>query len=90
MAEKHGNIRSRIAGELAATVAGLVARKVISLAWTRITGKVPPDDPHDPRVGLREAIGFTIVMGVGMELTRLLALRATVKGLAGDPAEPAD
>jgi hypothetical protein len=90
MADKHGNIRSRIAGELAATAAGLIARKVITLAWTRITGKVPPDDPRDPQVGLREAIGFTIVMGVGMELTRLLALRATVKGLAGDPAEPAE
>jgi hypothetical protein len=89
MAKKHGNIRSRIAGELAAAAAGIVARKVITLAWTRITGKVPPDDPHDPRVGLREAIGFTVVMGVGMELTRLLAMRVTVKGLAGDPAEPA-
>jgi Protein of unknown function (DUF4235) len=87
MADKHGNIRSRIAGELAAAAAGIVARKVITLAWTRITGKVPPDDPHDPRVGLREAVGFTVVMGVGMELTRLLAMRATVKGFAPGPAE---
>jgi Protein of unknown function (DUF4235) len=89
MAEKHGDMRTRIAGGIAAAAAGFVARKVITFAWTRITGKVPPDDPQDPQVALAEAIGFAVVMGVGMEVARLLATRATVKHLAADTEEPA-
>ena len=90
MAEKHGDLRTRIAGGLAAAAAGFVARKVITFAWTRITGKVPPDDPQDPQVAVAEAIGFAVVMGVGMEVARLLATRAAVKRLAAHPTEPAD
>ncbi len=90
MARKHGDIRTRIAGGLAAAAAGFFARKVITAAWTRITGKVPPDDPHDPEVAVSEAIGFAVVLGVGMEVARLLATRAAVKRLAASPAEPAD
>lgn len=89
MAEKHGDIRVRIAGGLAAAAAGFCTRKLITFAWTRVTGKVPPDDPHDPQVAMAEAIGFAIVMGVGMEVARLLAMRAAVKMLTA-PAEPAD
>jgi hypothetical protein len=90
MAKKHGDTRVRIAGGLAATAAGLCARRVINFAWTRVTGKLPPEDPHDPEVTVREAIGFAIVMGVGMEIARLLAARAAIKLLAAAPAEPAD
>ena len=50
MAEKQGDLRSRTVGWLAAAAAGFVARKVTIFAWTRITGKVPPDDPQDPEV----------------------------------------
>ncbi len=90
MAQKHGDIRTRIAGGIAAAGAGFVARKVITFAWTRITGKQPPDDPGDPQVAVTEAIGFAVVMGVGMEVARLLATRATVRRLAADPAKSAD
>ena len=89
MAEKHGDIRTRIAGGIAAAAAGFVARKTIIFAWTRITGKTPPDDPKDPQVALAEAIGFAVVMGVGMEVARLLATRAAARKLAAHPAEPA-
>lgn len=90
MAAKRGDVRTRIVGGLAATAAGFCARKVIDFAWTRITGKVPPDDPRDPQVALAEAVGFAVVMGVGMELARLLATRAVVKRMTDSAAEPAD
>jgi Protein of unknown function (DUF4235) len=90
MAEKRGDIQVRIVGGLAAAAAGFCARKLITFAWTRVTGKVPPDDPQDPQVAVAEAIGFAVVMGVGMEVARLLATRAAVKMLTASPAEPAD
>ena len=89
MARKHGDMRTRIAGGIAAAAAGFCARKLITFAWTRLTGKLPPDDPNDPEVAVSEAVGFAVVMGVGMEVARLLATRATVKRLAAS-AESAD
>jgi Protein of unknown function (DUF4235) len=90
MAQKQGDVRTRFVGGLAAAAAGYYARKLIDFAWTRVTGKMPPDDPQDPRVTVGEAITFAIVMGVGMEVARLLATRAAVKWLAASPAEPGD
>ena len=90
MAKKQGDARVRFVGGLAGAAAGFYTRKLIDYAWIRVTGKQPPDDPHDMQVTVLEAIGFAIVMGVGMEVARLLATRATVKLLAASPAEPAD
>jgi Protein of unknown function (DUF4235) len=89
MAEKHGDLQTKIAGAIAAAAAGFVAKKVVTFAWTRITGKAPPDDPNDPQVALAEAIGFAVVMGVGLQVARLLATRAAAKRLAAHTAEPA-
>ncbi len=90
MAEKQGDLRSRTVGWLAAAAAGFVARKLTIFAWTRITGKEPPANPQDPEVRLAEAIGFAVVMSVGMEVTRLLVTRAAAKRVAARPTEPAD
>lgn len=90
MADKRSDIRTRIVGGLAAAAAGYCARKVINFAWTRITGRVPPEDPHDPEVALAEAIGFAVVAGVGMEVARLLATRVAVRRLAASPADSAE
>jgi Protein of unknown function (DUF4235) len=89
-AGKPGDARARFVGGLAAAAAGYYTRKLIDYAWVRVTGKQPPDDPHDMQVTVAEAIGFAIIMGVGMEVARLLATRAAVKLLAASPAEPAD
>ena len=48
MAQKQGDMRTRIVSGIAAAAAGFVARKVIVLAWTRIAGEAPPKDPQDP------------------------------------------
>lgn len=90
MAQKQRDYRTRIVGGLAAAAAGYIARKTITFAWTRITGKLPPEDPHDPQVELAEAIGFAVLAGVGMEVARLLATRAVHKRLAPASAESAD
>lgn len=81
------DMRTRVASGIAAFAAGFVTRKAIVFGWTRLTGKPPPDEPEDPEVALVEAIGFAIVAGVGMEIARLLATRATIKRLTAPPAD---
>ena len=65
----------------AAFVAAYVARRVITAGWKRVTGSEPPTDPQDPDVALKEALGWSVVMGVGMEAARLLATRAVAARL---------
>ena len=61
----------------AAFGAAFGARKLITLAWKRVTGKEPPTDPHDPQVGIGEALSWAVLTGVAIETARLLAVRAT-------------
>jgi len=63
--------------------AAFVARKLLSLAWTKITGKEPPEHPEDPQVRLSEALIWGIVLGAGVHTARLLATRATNRHQAG-------
>jgi hypothetical protein len=70
---------TKVAGMAAAFAAAFVARKVITFFWTRITGKAPPVSPEDPDVGIKEALGWAVVTGVGLEAARLLATRAATK-----------
>jgi hypothetical protein len=90
MAAKRAGGSSRVAGMVAAFVAGSVARKVISFGWKRVTGKEPPTDPQDPGVALKEALAWSAIMGVGMEAARLLATRAVAARMGSTDAEAAD
>lgn len=81
MSDKHGDGGSKAVGAVAAFAAAFAARKLITAAWTRITGKEPPSDPQDPRVGIGEALSWAVVMGVTIESARLLASRAATRRL---------
>jgi Protein of unknown function (DUF4235) len=63
--------------------ATFVARKVIQLAWKRITGKEPPE-PEDPQVALGEALAWAVAMAVGVQVARMLAVRAATR-TSGEP-----
>jgi hypothetical protein len=81
MAAKRADGSSRLAGMVAAFIAASIVRKAITVGWKRVTGKEPPTDPQDPDVALKEALGWAVVMGVGMEAARLLATRAATTRL---------
>jgi hypothetical protein len=87
MAAKRAGASAKIASLAASFAAGAIARKIITIGWKRITGNEPPTDPNDPDVDLKEALGWSIVMGVGMEAARLLAARAIAKRTARVDAE---
>ncbi|MEU5882336.1 DUF4235 domain-containing protein [Spirillospora sp. NPDC047279] len=88
MADK-GDIGWRLMAGAAAFAGGWVAKKAITLAWKKSTGKEPPTNPESPDVALKEAIGWAVLMGVGMEVARLLATRAAAhqwaKGTGQNP-----
>ncbi|MBB6171231.1 hypothetical protein HNR23_001291 [Nocardiopsis mwathae] len=79
MAKQEGELAAQIVGGVAALAAGYAARKVLTFAWTQVTGKEPPNDPESLEIGLGEALGWAVVTGVGMEVARVLAVRAAYK-----------
>ena len=79
MSDQRTDIVTRVAGMAAAFAAAFVARKLITFVWTKATGKEPPVSPEDPEVGIRAALGWAVVTGVGLEAARLLATRAATK-----------
>ncbi len=76
MADKRADGATKAVSTLAALGAAFVARKVATMAWTKVTGHEPPADPEDPAVGMAEALGWAIAMGVVVGAVRVLAVRA--------------
>ena len=74
---------------LAATGAMFLARKVVTFAWTKATGKEPPSHPEDPQVALSEALGWSVLTGVTVGAAKLLATRAAARRThSGPDSEP--
>jgi uncharacterized protein DUF4235 len=77
---------TKIAAFAAAFAAAWIARKVITFGWTKVTGKEPPSDPHDPHVGIGEALSWAVILGASIEGARLLATRAATRKMRQAPA----
>jgi Protein of unknown function (DUF4235) len=85
MADRKVDIGTKVISAVAAMAAAFVARKVVTLAWTKATGKEPPTHPEDPQVGLGEALGWSMLTGVTVEAARLLATRAAARRTYSGP-----
>ncbi len=84
-------IGTRVFNGLTTMAAGFVARKLITFAWTKVTGKEPPANPEDPRVALVEAVSWSVLTGVTVAAFRLLAIRAVAhRTLSGADREAVD
>lgn len=79
MAGKQGGGSTKVLGAVAAFAASYGTRKLLTLGWQKVTGKEPPSDPHDPQVGIWEALSWAILIGAGIETARLLAVRAATR-----------
>ena len=78
MAGQKADVGSRVVNAVAGMAAAFVARKLLTFAWTKVTGKEPPDSPEDPQVALGEALAWGVLMGAGVATARLLASRVVV------------
>ncbi|MDQ2810546.1 MAG: DUF4235 domain-containing protein [Actinomycetota bacterium] len=94
MADNKVDLGTKVISAAAAMAAAFIARKVITIVWTKVTGKEPPTHPEDPQVGLTEALGWSMLTGITVEAARLLATRAaarrTYSGPDGEPVNAAN
>jgi lysylphosphatidylglycerol synthetase-like protein (DUF2156 family) len=89
MADKKPDLGTRVIGAAAAMAAAFVARKAVTMAWTKATGKEPPTHPEDPQVALREALGWSMLTAVTVGVARLLATRAAARRTHSGPEREA-
>ena len=85
MADRKVDLGTKVVSAVAAMAAAFVARKVITFAWTKTTGKEPPTHPEDPQVALIEALGWSVLTGITVEAARLLATRAAARRTYSGP-----
>lgn len=90
--DKKEDIGTRVFNAMTLMAASFVARKAITLAWTKVTGKKPPENPEDPGVAFVEALTWSVLTGVTVAAFRLLAIRAVARrtALAGADREAAN
>ena len=86
MAGSKPDIGTRAVGAVAGLVATFAARKLLTFAWTKVTGKEPPEQTEDPGVALGEALAWGIATAAVAAAARTLAIRAVSRGTGG-PAE---
>ena len=60
---------------MAAAAAAFIARKALVFAWTKVTGKKPPEAAEDRSFAIGEAVAWAVVTGAGVGVARVLAVR---------------
>jgi Protein of unknown function (DUF4235) len=85
MAGSKPDIGTRAVSAVAGLAATFAARKLLTFAWTKVTGREPPEKPEDPGVALGEALAWGIATAAVVAAARTLAVRAVSRN-AGAPA----
>jgi hypothetical protein len=81
--KKKEDVGTRVFNAMTVMAASFVARKAITLVWTKVTGKKPPVNPEDPAVAFVEALTWSVLTGVTVAAFRLLAIRAVARKALG-------
>jgi hypothetical protein len=84
-----GGPGNHLATTIAMTGGVFLMRKLMATVWTKVTGKTPPTDLTDPKVGLVEVLAWSIATGVIVESARYAILHAAMKRPEPDAGEPA-
>jgi Protein of unknown function (DUF4235) len=79
MAGKGGDFSTKALTAASGAAAAFITRKAIVFIWTKVMGRKPPGKAEDPEVALGEAMAWTVVIGAGVAIARLLAVRMTAK-----------
>lgn len=69
----------RAIGGLLGLATAWSAKKIIRFAWEKGTGRKPPADSESLDISLGEAIGYAVVMGVGMQVAQIVVTRTARK-----------
>ncbi|MBF8188384.1 DUF4235 domain-containing protein [Nonomuraea sp. K274] len=79
MAEDKPDVAWRVIGGLTGLATAWAARKILAYVWVKATGKEPPVDTDSSEVSLGEAIGYAVLMGVGMSVAQIVVNRTAKK-----------
>ena len=77
--QKKEDFSTRAINAMTMMAVSFVARKAITVVWTRVTGRKPPTNPEDPGVAFVEALTWSVLTGVTVATLRLLATRAVAR-----------
>ena len=89
--KKKDDFSTRAFNTLTLLAAPFIARKAITVVWTKVTGKEPPTNPEDPGVAFVEALSWSVLTGITVAAFRLLAIRAVARrALSAADRESAD
>ncbi|MGH3164249.1 MAG: DUF4235 domain-containing protein [Streptosporangiaceae bacterium] len=81
--KKKEDFSARAFNTMTMMAASFIARKAITVVWTKVTGKKPPTNPEDPGVAFVEALSWSVLTGVTVAAFRLLATRAVARRALG-------
>lgn len=74
-----GKLAWKVMRAIAATVAGVLARKALTTGWRATTGHKPPKGPEDPDRSWLEGLVWAVVSTAGVGLARRLATRKAAR-----------
>ncbi len=80
MGEQMEKATWKAAATMAAVVAGIAARNGLMAVWKAARKSDPPNNPAAPDTEWMEALGWTIVTGIGVGIARLVATRGAAEG----------
>ena len=69
-------------------LATIVTQRLLSSAWSRVGDNPPPENPADRRARMLPALTWAVATGVGVGVTRLLALRSAARVWEAATNEP--
>ncbi len=65
----------KLLGTLAAIVAGMLAKVVVTQGWKLVMASDPPANPEDPETEWKEAVSWAVASGAVIGIARLFATR---------------
>jgi hypothetical protein len=86
------NVTWKVVSYGAGMLAAFTTRKVLAKVWGRVGDEPHPDDVANRRVPWSQAVVWAVATGVGMGVTRLIAMRsaAAVWEAATNEAPPGE
>ena len=75
MDEKKTRLVWKAVSTVSTAISVLVTQRMLAAVWRRFGGGAPPEGPDDRRVSLGAALVWAASLGVGIAVSRLLAVR---------------
>ncbi|HVM15168.1 MAG TPA: DUF4235 domain-containing protein [Egibacteraceae bacterium] len=80
MGQTMEKIAWKVAGLGSAVLAGIAMRSALKTGWEKVRHEQPPMNPATPGTSWGEAVAWTMALGAGVGVARMLASRAAAAG----------